>query len=162
VNHYSKNAAKLSEPIMRPTNILLTALLLFALPAPADTVLQGNVERDDATLDARQQIGGIGVIEGDDIQGSMVIKVENNSPASLNDVRVGDIVRAVNGESMAGRDALYVCSRVLGQLGTSVIITYQRNTSYMTKQFVRKPLNEFVESQDCVTYQTSLNYLSRQ
>jgi hypothetical protein len=45
---------------------------------------------------------------------------------SMQGARIGDVVRAIDGQDMTGRRAFEVRGKLLGAAGTSVVVTLQR------------------------------------
>lgn len=71
-------------------------------------------------------MGGIGVTASMTDQGMLVSEVTPGSPAQTADIRPGDILVAVDGESILGLELDQAVERIRGPEGTTVRLTYLR------------------------------------
>lgn len=77
-----------------------------------------------------------------------IIKVAKNSPAEEAGVKIGDIIYAVNGESVADWDMTSIAAKVKGEEGTTVDITFLRNGEEITLTMARADIET-----ETVTYE---------
>ncbi len=80
---------------------------------------------------------GIGVIISETDEGLFVMSVLPNSPASQNNLIVGDILVSADGRSLAGLSTDEAKKLIVGEEGTSVTIGVMRNGEYSEKTMVR-------------------------
>ena len=64
-----------------------------------------------------------------------------NSPAEKAGVKQGDVIIAVNGEDVVGKDVEIVTGKIKGEEGTSVTITFKRGNEIVEITIVRALLN---------------------
>jgi carboxyl-terminal processing protease len=69
------------------------------------------------------RLSGIGIAVSEVPRGLRVATVYKNTPAREANIQHGDVITAVNGESIAGKDAEAVTSRIRGPAGTQVTLT---------------------------------------
>lgn len=71
---------------------------------------------------------GIGILVSQDIQTGVItiVRVFQNSPAMEAGVRDGDVIYMVDGDEVTGQDLSAVVSRIKGQEGTDIPITFYR------------------------------------
>jgi carboxyl-terminal processing protease len=72
---------------------------------------------------ARGSFSGIGVTVSPDRRGLRVSEVIKGSPADERGFKVGDVITAVNGRSIAGVSSQVSTARIRGEAGTSVLLT---------------------------------------
>ena len=70
---------------------------------------------------------GVSVVQREDGTGEDIVGVIEGGPAMEAGLQVGDIVTKVDGESIAGLSAAEVKNRIVGDIGTQVVITVLRN-----------------------------------
>jgi len=71
------------------------------------------------------RLSGVGIGVNEVPQGLRVATVYKHTPARAGGIKHGDVITAVNGESIAGKDADAVTSRIRGPAGTKVTLTIQ-------------------------------------
>jgi carboxyl-terminal processing protease len=69
------------------------------------------------------QFEGVGMSIEEDKRGLLVLNVFDGSPAAKAGIRKGDVVTAVNGDSIAGESADIATAKIKGRAGTSVELT---------------------------------------
>ncbi len=88
---------------------------------------------------SQNQLGGsvvgIGVVLGQRNSSVIILQVVANGPAGQAGMQAGDVITAVNGQSVAGQDSGQIAAQVRGQAGTSVQITVQRPSTSQTLDF---------------------------
>lgn len=72
---------------------------------------------------------GIGMYISRDHSGAIIAETMVGSPADKAGIRNGDVIVAINSVAIQGRTILEVSSRIRGIVGSSVNITYQRNSA---------------------------------
>jgi len=80
---------------------------------------------DYAQFRQGSRLSGVGIAVSEVPQGLRVATVYKRTPARDAGIQHGDIVTAVNGESIAGKDADAVTSKIRGPAGTQVTLTIQ-------------------------------------
>lgn len=88
------------------------------------------VEGDAATVTAgNDSVVGIGIeLKGEKL-GARVIRPLQNSPAEKAGLQRGDLLMAVNGQSLAGENLGAMAEKIKGQQGTHALIKVQRGNS---------------------------------
>jgi carboxyl-terminal processing protease len=71
------------------------------------------------------RLSGVGIAVNEVPRGLRVATVYKHTPAREADIKHGDVITAVNGESIAGKDADLVTSRIRGPAGTEVTLTIE-------------------------------------
>jgi len=71
-------------------------------------------------------LSGVGIAVSEVPKGLRVATVYKRTPAREANIRHGDVITAVNGESIAGKDAEAVTSGIRGPAGTKVTLTIER------------------------------------
>ncbi len=88
---------------------------------------------------SQNQLGGsvvgIGVLLGDRNGSVIVLQVVDNGPAGQAGMRAGDVIVAVNGQSVTGQNGQQIAALVRGAAGTSVEIGVQRPSTGETLDF---------------------------
>jgi len=80
---------------------------------------------DYAQFQQGSRLSGVGVAVREVAQGLRVATVYPRTPAREAGIRHGDVITAVNGESIAGKDAGAATTRIRGPAGTKVTLTVQ-------------------------------------
>lgn len=80
---------------------------------------------------------GIGVVTLGTEEGLLLDSVMEGSPAKEGGMEAGDIIIAVDGHSIVGEDQDTAISRIMGEEGTKVRITYLRNGQKKTATLTR-------------------------
>src|SRR5690349_224540 len=80
---------------------------------------------DYAQFQQGARLSGVGIAVNEVPQGLRVATVYKNTPARAANIQHGNVITAVNGESIAGQDADAVTSRIRGPAGTKVTLTVQ-------------------------------------
>jgi carboxyl-terminal processing protease len=78
---------------------------------------------------------GVGVLLGQRNGSVVVLQVVDNGPAGQAGMRAGDVIVAVDGQSVVGQDSGQIADQVRGQAGSSVKITVQRPSTGETLDF---------------------------
>lgn len=140
-----------AEVVNRGTGIRREAVALEFLNGTLDSLDQysafmpesGN-STPGAMLDVVQTAGldenvvGLGVeIEGH-AQGAEVVGIVDNSPAAQLGLQVGDIITAINQQSMAGRTLNEVADKLAGTAGSSVTLEIMRGGQKFRGSVVRR------------------------
>jgi carboxyl-terminal processing protease len=100
---------------------------------------------DYAQFKRGSSLSGVGIAVTEVPQGLRVATVYKNTPAREADIQHGEVITAVNGESIAGKDADAVTGRIRGPAGTKVTLTIestsgsQRDVS-LTRREVKIPV----------------------
>jgi carboxyl-terminal processing protease len=88
------------------------------------------------------KFSGVGMAVNEVPQGLRVATVYKHSPARDAGITSGDLITAVNGQSIAGQDATAVTARIRGPEGTKVRLTVQGpNGKKRTLTLVRREVN---------------------
>jgi carboxyl-terminal processing protease len=104
--------------------------------------------------------GGIGVDVVQDSRGLRVIDVFGGLPAAKAGLEHGDVIRAVNSQSLAGRSSNFASALIRGPVGSRVKLTIQRGNRSLTFSIVRANVVVPVSSGKIVTYHgMKLGYL---
>lgn len=70
-----------------------------------------------------------------------VVEPYEGSPAEEAGVLPGDIIRAINGEPIKGKDSGQVADEMHGEEGTSVVVTFQRGDEFYDATIVRRAVD---------------------
>ncbi|HWB49645.1 MAG TPA: S41 family peptidase [Stellaceae bacterium] len=84
---------------------------------------------------ARDGFGGIGVTLETANNDFTITAVSDNSPAQRAGVQVGDRIVAIDGASVAGRQAIDIIHQLRGPIGTAVTLTVQRAGTSASRNF---------------------------
>ncbi len=89
------------------------------------------------------QFEGIGVyVEVTKDKKFTIVAPIENSPAEKAGLRRGDVILAVNGENITGKDQMAIITKIRGPKGSSVLLTIQRGKQ---KPFDRKVMRDTIE-----------------
>lgn len=94
---------------------------------------------------------GITVTLLEDESGYLVQRIEPDSPAKEGDIRLGDVVVSVDGQSIDRVGANEMLNLVSGEAGTSVTLTVLRDGEYIEKTLTRKKILQEVASGEMLT-----------
>ncbi len=83
-------------------------------------------------IDLQQKVSGIGAVFRDNLNGFFVVRVLENSPASLAGLKIEDLIIAVDKEPVLGLDTFDVAEKIRGKKGTSVLLTVLRENASET------------------------------
>ena len=72
-----------------------------------------------------------------------VLSVSPDSPAERADMRVGDVITAVDGEDFAELGYTAAVNKMRGEVGTSVTVTFKRGDEILERTLVRTLLTEY-------------------
>ena len=86
------------------------------------------------------KISGIGVSIANDSGKIRVVNVIESTPAQFADVKVGDIIIAVNGKKVSGLSLAEVSNLVKGPINTFVNLDILRENEKITKNIIRKEI----------------------
>ena len=108
---------------------------------------------------------GITITVAQDETGLEVIKVNEGGPADEAGMLAGDVIVAVEGQSVAGMDTTAVRDLVRGKEGTQVLIGIRRGTETMdlsvTRKTVKTPVAEYRMLNDGIGLVTIYNFDDR-
>ena len=108
---------------------------------------------------------GITITVAEDESGLEVIKVNEGGPADEAGMLAGDVIVAVEGQSVAGMDTTAVRDLVRGKEGTQVLIGIRRGTETMdlsvTRKTVKTPVAEYRMLNDGIGLVTIYNFDDR-
>ncbi len=106
------------------------------------TVFMDAKEAEQFNKDLSGEVSGIGSEIGVRSGQPTVLRVLADSPAEKSGVKVGDVFVAVNGESVVGKDASDVATKVRGEVGSSVKIEFSRGGQNVTHTITREKVND--------------------
>lgn len=106
------------------------------------TVFMDKSEAEQFNKDLSGEVSGIGCEIGVRSGQPTVLRVLSDSPAEKAGLKQGDIFSTINGESVSGKDANTVASKVRGEAGTSVKLTMARGSDTLTLTIVRQPVTD--------------------
>ena len=87
-------------------------------------------------------IMGIGInSQRDDSGYILVTKVYNNSPAASSGMHVGDLIISIDGQDIKAIDYSAAVEMLKGEAGTSVKLTYRRDTQDISAELFRKKID---------------------
>ncbi len=96
-------------------------------------------EYEELMVDVNGNYVGIGIYMTQDKYGNVVVLLPiEDSPAEEADLKIGDIIKKVNGEDITGLELDVVAKRVKGEEGTTVDLEIQRNEEIITKTVTRR------------------------
>ena len=108
---------------------------------------------------------GITITPAEDGSGVEVMVVDENGPADIAGMEVGDVIVAVDSTRIAGMDTTQIRDMVRGQAGTSVEITVRRGGEElmlpMTRAYVETPVATAKMLEDGIGLVTIVNFDSR-
>ncbi|MDE3055183.1 MAG: PDZ domain-containing protein [Verrucomicrobiota bacterium] len=109
-----------------------TVLTLFLKAALSSLDTHTNyftpTEANQFMIQVQQRLFGIGAQLNDDLDGLRVLRILENSPASLSgELKINDKIIAVNGEPIVGLDITEAVEQIRGPRGTEVKLTVLRN-----------------------------------
>lgn len=107
-------------------------------------------------------ITGIGVTSTITTEGALVESVFEGSPAAEGGLTTGDLITAVDGETLAGLDTLTITELLRGEIGSTVRITYRRSNRTTSVTLTRAEIiipatsttliNDHIGYIDCTTF----------
>lgn len=84
-------------------------------------------EANQFMIQVQQRLFGIGAQLRDDLDGLLVLRIVENSPASVNNkLKINDKIIAVNHEAVVGMEISEAVELIRGEKGTSVLLTILR------------------------------------
>ena len=102
--------------------------------------------------EVEKEYAGLGVAIQPAINGGLVItEIFNGSPAQVSKMHVGDVIIAVDGIDIIDLPVSDIVSKIKGEVGTSSLLTIQRNNKELNVTFVRKKI--FVDNLSTVSYE---------
>jgi len=103
--------------------------------------------------DAKNAYVGIGItiIVADDGDGLQIMEVNENGPADQAGLMVGDVIVAIEGQSMSGMTTTQARNLVRGKEGTPVEITVRRGSEKLTFSVTRRQMQVTVASGQMLT-----------
>lgn len=113
----------------------------FLLPLDLHTVLLGPEEHADLGVRTRGAFGGIGAeVETTDRRG-VITKVLPNTPAERAGIQPGDVLLAVDGQSMLAMTKAEVQQALRGPVGTDVVLSVRRGKEALTFTLERETIH---------------------
>lgn len=117
------------DPQFRQEFMLSNVLKAFAGALDAHTAYFTPEEAKQFMISVQQRLFGIGAQLRDDISGFTVVKIVEGSPAANGkQLKVKDLIVAVDGEPVVGMDIVDAVELIRGQEGTPVVLTVIRET----------------------------------
>jgi len=102
--------------------------------------------------EVEKEYAGLGVAIQPAINGGLVItEIFDGSPAQVSKMHVGDVIIAVDGINIIDLPVSDIVSKIKGEVGTSSLLTIQRNNKELNVTFVRKKI--FVDNLSTVSYE---------
>ncbi len=97
------------------------------------------MEANQFMIQVQQRLFGIGAQLRDNLDGLSVVRILENSPASIsNKLKINDRIIAVNNEPIVGYDISDAVEMIRGEKGTPVLLTILRETMEEDKKAVEK------------------------
>ncbi len=119
----------IQDPRERQKLILSEILKATASSMDAHTAYFTPAEATQFMISVQQKLYGIGAQLRDDINGFSVIKIVEGGPAALNkQLKIKDLIVAVNGEPVVGMDITDAVDLIRGEANTPVVLTVIRET----------------------------------
>lgn len=106
------------------------------------TVFMDAKEAAEFNNDLNGEVSGIGAEIGIRKGQPTILRVITDSPAEQSGVRAGDIIVAVNDESMYSKTSDVVASQIRGDVGTTVKVEVTRNTESRVFNIVRAKVTD--------------------
>jgi len=94
-------------------------------------------ELEDQNMNIASQLSGIGVVISSTDGKIAVEDVLPDSPASKNDIKIGDIIMKIDDISTSGFDIRKVAKMIRGETGTSVKLLILRDKGFLEKTITR-------------------------
>ena len=94
-------------------------------------------ELEDQNMNIASQLSGIGVVISTTDGKITVEDVMPDSPASKNDLKIGDLIMKIDNISTSGFDIRKVAKMIRGPIGTQVQLTILRNNDLLNKTITR-------------------------
>lgn len=121
----------------------------YSVYFPPEEAIKFEKYINEESLD-KEEYAGLGVVVQEANEGGMVItQVFAGSPAEISDIRVGDVVIAVEGENVQELSVTEIAKKIKGPVGTSISLTIIRGEQTLEKRFIREKI--FVEDLSSVT-----------
>ena len=95
---------------------------------------------EDVRLQMLGEYGGIGAMIHSDGKSAFISEVYEGMPAHTSDLRAGDKILSVNGESAEGKSTGEISSALRGQAGTDVTVVVERRGKTLTKTLTRREI----------------------
>lgn len=131
---------------LRDTTAVTDALLTCYADAVEDpySIYRAPEEYEEYYEDMSGSFGGVGmtVIQDDLTETITVTGVYDDSPAKKAGVLPGDVLYAVDGETVEEIGYVNVLDRVRGKIGTSVSIVMKRGEEYLSFRMTREKIEE--------------------
>lgn len=126
--HYEEELLN-SDPTHRKQIILSKVLKAFASALDSHTAYFTPEEAQQFLINVQQRLFGIGAALRDDINGFRVIKIVEGGPADQGgELKVDDLIIAVDGEPVVGMNISDAVSLIRGEENTPVKLTVIRET----------------------------------
>ncbi len=99
-----------------------------------------------------KEYAGLGVAIQPATNGGLVItEIFEGSPAQLSKMQVGDVITGIDGVDMIDSPLSEIVAKIKGEVGTSSVLTINRNNKTLSIKFVRKKI--FIEGLSTVDYE---------
>ena len=115
---------------------------LVAAAGDRYTVFMDRQESEEFNNDLSGHVSGIGAALGVRSGQTVIIRTIPSSPAEQAGLKAGDIILAVNDESMKDQTSEQIVTKVRGQSGTSVKVTIERNQEVKDFTITRAEIND--------------------
>ncbi len=130
------------DPTYRSELILSKVLKAFASSLDSHTAYFTPEEAQQFLINVQQRLFGIGAALRDDINGFRVIKIIEGGPADREgELKVDDLIIAVNGEPVVGMSITDAVSLIRGEENTPVTLTVLRDKKEDDKVIDQKTLD---------------------
>lgn len=108
------------------------------------TTYMSKKEIDEFSTSINMDYVGIGLQYTNYNDISTVDKVFKDSPAEKAGVLAGDIIKAINGESVDGLQTSEIKDKIIGEEGSEVIVTFQRGNDLLDISIIRGSVDSSV------------------
>ncbi len=95
-------------------------------------------DRDDFAFMTTGKYGGIGSLIRQSGDYTVLTQIYKGFPADLAGLKAGDILKAIDGESLKGMNATGVSDKLKGEPNTGIVLTIERQGSEFDKKITRK------------------------
>jgi len=120
---------ELFAPGERTKHLLSFVLKAMAAALDAHTNYFTPSEANQFMIQVQQRLSGIGAQLRDFLDGLVIVRILEGSPAEASKLKINDKIIAVNGEPIIGLDFLEAVDLIRGEKGTSVRLTILRDGS---------------------------------
>lgn len=139
---YQKLKANYDGTLDSQTLINGAARGMVAAAGDRYTVFMDKSEADAFNKDLTGQVTGIGAEIGVRNDQPTILRVIDDAPAKQAGLKSGDVIMAVNGESVSGATSDDVATKIRGDAGTTVKITFRRGNTVQDVTITRAQVND--------------------